>query len=91
MKNFTKLGMIISCIVCLSVMHGFAQVDNQQINIGNPEFSQMDKDQDGLMSCTEMQTNQPGLFTNADFGEMDTNDDGMVSKAEYATYLNISH
>jgi len=88
MKNFAKIGMIISCIVFFSGINCFAQVDNQQIDISNPEFSEMDKNQDGLMSCTEMQTNQPGLFTEADFGEMDKNNDGMVSEAEYTTYCN---
>ena len=91
MKNFTKVGIIISCIVFFSAINCFAGVDDQQMDISNPEFSQMDKDQDGLMSCTDMQTNQPGLFTDADFGVMDKNNDGLVSKAEYTTYCNSPH
>lgn len=91
MKNSVMVGIVISYFVFFSSISGFAAVDDQQIDISNPEFSRMDKDQDGLISCTEMQVSQPGLFTEADFGVMDSNNDGRVSKAEYTTYYNTSH
>ena len=88
MVNFIKRGALIFVGLFFCLINGFAQVDDQQIDISNPEFSEMDRNQDGLMSCTEMQTSQPGLFTNADFGEMDENNDGMVSGVEYTNYQN---
>jgi len=91
MKNFTKLGLIISCIVFFSFINGLAQADDHQLDISNPEFSRMDKDQDGLMSCTEMQAYQPDLFTEVDFGKMDNNNDNLVSEAEYTAYSDSVH
>ena len=91
MKNFTKLGLVISCIIFFNVINGFAQVDDQQLDISSPEFSKMDKDQDGLISCTQMQAYQPGLFTEADFSKMDNNNDKLVSETEYTTYQDSLH
>ena len=88
MKNFVKVGMIVFCFIFFfSVSNSFAVADNQQIDISNPEFSEMDKNQDGLMSCTEMQTYQPA-FTQTDFNQMDKNSDGMISEAEFSANYN---
>ena len=86
MMNFTKVRMIIFCIVFFSAINGFAQWDDQQQDLNNSEFSKMDKDQNGLISCTEMVTYQTGIFN-----EMDENNDGQVSESEYTAYYNSSH
>lgn len=87
--NSTKLGIIISCIVFFSAINGFAQWNNQIQNLNNPEFSKLSKDQDGLMSCTEMQTYQPP-FTKADLREMNKMLTGWYSKLNLA-YYNYPH
>jgi len=70
MKNFTKVGMIIPCIVFFSAINCFAQWNNQMQDLSNPEFSKLSKDHNGLISCTDMQTYQPP-FTKADLRKME--------------------
>jgi len=59
MVTFVKMGIIISCIVLFSDIMGFAQ-RNDIPNVSTPELSKMIKDQDGLISSTEMQTLHKG-------------------------------
>jgi len=51
MISFIKFGIISSCIVFFSVVYGFAQQTGMQ-DISNPEFSKMDKNQNGLISSS---------------------------------------
>ena len=57
MVKLIKLGIIISCIVILSDIACFAQQNDLQ-DISTPESSKMIKNQNGLISSTEMQVYQ---------------------------------
>ena len=89
MKNFIRVEIIIFCIVFFGVFNCFAHWNNQMRSLGNPEFSKLSKDQDGLMSCTDMQTYQPP-FTKMALGYMDRMWMNLFSKLNL-TYYNFTH
>jgi hypothetical protein len=81
--------MIAPCVIFFSAVNCFSQSNNQIQNHNNPEFSRLYKDQDGLISCTEMQTYQPP-FTKADLSEMKRTLTGWYSKLSLV-YYNYPH
>lgn len=82
MKNFTVVGIVVLFTVYFGVINCFAQWNNQMQSINNPEFSKLSKGQDGLVSCTGMQTYQPP-FTKTDLHTMNNFLTGWYSKYNY--------
>ncbi len=75
MKNLTKTGIIIFCVVFCGGINVFAQpADMQAIR---PEFQKMDINKDGFVTSEEMQAYQAKRFN-----ELDKNKDGKITPEE---------
>lgn len=57
MRNFLKLGITISCILFFSGITCFAQ-QNDLLDISTPESSKLVREQNGLISSSQMQAYQ---------------------------------
>ena len=76
MIKFTRVVIIVSCIVLFSDIIGFAQ-RNDLPNVSTSELSRMNKEQNGLISSTEMQA----------YHEVKSSDSGKVKVRNFSRNL----